>query len=97
MKDIDPYLFDSFVAIFKDKWRQHGSCRGQDPQTFFQEEDNELLRSLCDVCPCRIECLDDALYFRDGGFRAGFSEKERRSVVFYRRRHHKTYLYDMLK
>ena len=40
-----------------------------------------LMRTICDACPVKQQCLDDSVLFSDGyGFRAGLTAKERASL-----------------
>jgi WhiB family redox-sensing transcriptional regulator len=70
------------------EWRQHGACRGIDPDLFYPErgESLEAAKQICAACPVRGECLDFALDLNEKfGVWGGKSERERRKL---RRRQH---------
>lgn len=67
-------------------WDRRAACKGADIFLFFPErgdvqQSHAEARVICDGCPVRTECLDDAL--GEGsqvGFRGGLSERERYAV-----------------
>lgn len=90
--DLD--FFTQFGSIFKDKWRDHAECIDAPEYVFHEPEYTEQAQQFCEQCPVWAECLDDALYFDDGGYRA-LSEKERSSITMHRKRNIKAFQYDL--
>ncbi len=69
-------------------WRQHGACRGTDPDIFYPvtDEEAEEAKAICATCPVREPCLEYALEQRiDHGVWGGASERERRRILKRRR------------
>lgn len=66
-------------------WRDEAACKGVGPEPFFPPGDGvnysmyAEARSYCNVCPVIHECLEDALAmrWRDEGFRAGLTARQR--------------------
>ena len=75
----------------KQTWRQHGACRGIDPDVFYPADDDddeaEAAKEICAQCVVRQACLEHALVTaeRDGVW-GGATERERRRMVRQRRR-----------
>ena len=72
-------------------WRDHGGCRGLDPEIFYPPEDDEVAaepaKAICAVCPVRETCLEYALTRREKiGVWGGMTERERRRLIRQRRR-----------
>lgn len=70
-------------------WRQHGACRGTDPDIFYpvSDEDAEEAKSICATCPVREPCLEYALATRErDGVWGGATERERRRMIRQRRK-----------
>lgn len=70
-------------------WRQHGACRGIDPDVFYpaSDEEAEPAKAVCAVCPVREACLDYALANRErDGVWGGATERERRRLIRQRRK-----------
>lgn len=70
-------------------WRQHGACRGIDPDVFYpaSDEEAEPAKAVCAVCPVREACLDYALTNRErDGVWGGATERERRRLIRQRRK-----------
>lgn len=89
-------FFDLFGAVFNRDWADDAYCGGNTREEIFLEEEHlEVAKRFCDRCPVRRQCLDDALYYGDGGTRAGFTEKERESIIMHRRRNSKAFQYDL--
>lgn len=69
--DIDP-----------ERWREHALCRGTNVQLFYPEKwDGEATAravEVCQPCPVREHCLDEALSNREPGIWGGMSERQRR-------------------
>lgn len=65
-------------------WRDEAICKGTDQTIWFPDaEDSRIAykkaRAICDECPVRQECLDDAIATDElvHGFRGGMKPKER--------------------
>lgn len=70
-------------------WRQHGACRGTDPDTFYPvtDEEAEPAKAICTTCPVREPCLEYALANRErDGVWGGATERERRRMIRQRRK-----------
>jgi WhiB family redox-sensing transcriptional regulator len=70
-------------------WRQHGACRGLDPEIFYpvSEEEADAAKAVCAGCSVRQPCLEYALGSRErDGVWGGATEKERRRIIRQRRR-----------
>ena len=74
-------------------WRDRAHCRGRDSSWFFDPlEDQELEgptllhlgTALCQECPVRVECLDDAMIHDQPGIRGGMDQEERRRLTRFR-------------
>lgn len=74
----------------KQTWRQHGACRGIDPEVFYpldDDQDADAAKEVCAQCQVRQACLEFALATseRDGVW-GGATERERRRMIRQRRR-----------
>lgn len=70
-------------------WRQHGACRGVNPDIFYPatDEEAEPAKAICAVCPVREPCLEYALANRErDGVWGGATERERRRMIRQRRK-----------
>jgi WhiB family transcriptional regulator, redox-sensing transcriptional regulator len=70
-------------------WRQHAACRGVEPDVFYpaSDEEAEVAKAVCAVCPVRQPCLEYALSSRErDGVWGGATEKERRRILCQRRK-----------
>jgi WhiB family redox-sensing transcriptional regulator len=70
-------------------WRQQAACRGLDPTAFFPatDEEAEVAKAVCEQCPVRETCLEQALVLREKeGIWGGCTERERRRIIRQRRR-----------
>lgn len=82
-------------------WREHGRCRGVDPEIFFPAVPTggdaaelerfaaaeETAKAICVTCPVREACLEHALSVREKhGVWGGLTERERRRILRRRRR-----------
>lgn len=70
-------------------WRQHGACRGVDPDIFYPVTDEEAdqAKAICATCPVREPCLEYALANRErDGVWGGATERERRRLIRQRRK-----------
>lgn len=66
-------------------------CRGSDRDVFYADDDAtiQLAKSVCWLCPIRVDCLTAALDRREPyGVWGGLTEKERRKTTFARHRVH---------
>ncbi len=65
------------------EWRQDAACQGLDTNIFFPVDEAEAAeaKSVCAVCPVRIECLEWAILTRQtDGVWGGLDENERRRL-----------------
>lgn len=65
------------------RWAAHAACADQDPDLFFdtnQNTEREQLITLCASCPVRTECLDHALLHNEHGWWGGMSSDERHQL-----------------
>ena len=83
-----------FLEAFKQRlsrdWIQQANC-AEMWEEFDIDEDTEgdvslykrrTLQKICDACPVKQECLDDALFYSEEyTFRAGLMPKERRQLM----------------
>jgi WhiB family redox-sensing transcriptional regulator len=70
-------------------WRQHAACRGLDPEVFYPvtDEEAEVAKTVCIMCPVRQPCLEHALNSREkDGVWGGATDRERRRIIRQRRR-----------
>jgi WhiB family redox-sensing transcriptional regulator len=77
------------VPLTNQTWRQHAACRGVEPDIFYpaSEEEAEVAKAVCGVCPVRQPCLEYALSSRErDGVWGGATEKERRRILRQRRK-----------
>lgn len=95
MRDIDSYLIERFAAIFKDDWRNYANCTDVGDDVFFNPDRVDEAKLVCEGCPVRLECFDDAVLFQDEGVRGGFDDKERSAVLAHRRRSNAIFLFDL--
>lgn len=84
-----PWKIEEEIAAMNTSWRQHGACRGIDPDVFYpaSDEEAEPAKAVCAVCPVREACLDYALANRErDGVWGGATERERRRLIRQRRK-----------
>lgn len=66
-------------------WRQQAACAETDPELWFPDGWHESpdAIAICNTCPVRQECLDDALRMDDNAFgiRGGLYPSERRKLT----------------
>ena len=77
------------VPLTNQTWRQLSACRGVDPDIFYpaNDEEAEVAKAVCHVCPVRQPCLEYALSSRErDGVWGGATEKERRRMLRQRRK-----------
>lgn len=76
-------------------WQWRAACRGEDASIFFAPNTGETTqekairerqaKSLCAVCPVRVECLEYAIRTREPhGVWGGLNEAERRLLIRHR-------------
>ena len=89
---------DEFYALIAEtvtgEWRKHAACIDAEADIFLDEERFDAGKIYCETCPVAIECLDNAIYYDDGGLRY-LTPKERNSVVMHRRRHLQAFNHDV--
>jgi len=53
----------SAVLLDSLNWRMVGLCGQVDPELFFVDADGrpDIAQRICDLCPVRLDCLEDAL------------------------------------
>jgi WhiB family transcriptional regulator, redox-sensing transcriptional regulator len=76
-------------AMRTQSWRSQAQCKGLDPEIFHPLEDHEAAtaKSICEICPVRVPCLEYALAVREkDGVWGGCTERERRRIIRQRRR-----------
>ena len=78
-------------------WQWRAACRGEDSTVFFAPNHPEMkdekwareqkAKSICAVCPVRIECLEYAVHTHEShGIWGGLNELERRLLIRARER-----------
>jgi WhiB family redox-sensing transcriptional regulator len=71
-------------------WRELGRCKGEDPELFYPEDDEdpgEQAKAICAVCHVREVCLEQAIVSREKiGVWGGATARERRRIIRQRRR-----------
>lgn len=87
-------FYDLLAEVFTGKWREFANCIDAPLEFFMDENYYEKAETYCRNCSVSIECLDNAIYFDDGGYRA-MSPKDRNSIVMHRRRHAQAFNYDI--
>lgn len=93
MSDIDQFYLD-IADLFTSEWRLDAACINANPAFFYDEDMYAQGRKICDVCPVKVECLDNAIVFNDKFLRGGMDEKERNSIEMHRKRHLASFRYD---
>lgn len=80
----NPYMT---VGVEDDtNWRDRAACVGRDVNYFFAKPGTEMADaalSMCETCPVRDQCLEDALAYDpadDHGIRGGLTERARRKL-----------------
>lgn len=76
------------VLIPSEEWRDHARCAGKVSRDFdpFDVEDHvrfapkEAL-AMCNVCPVKVQCLSDAVKFKESGVRGGLTFKQRKALA----------------
>jgi hypothetical protein len=58
------------------EWADRAACRNSNVD-FFAEELSEECYELCDACPVKEQCLNQAMIYEHYGFWAGTTERER--------------------
>ena len=71
-------------------WREMGRCKGEDPEIFYPEDDEdpgEAAKAICALCLVREPCLESAIRTREKiGVWGGCTARERRRIIRRRRR-----------
>lgn len=65
-------------------WEDHARCSQYDPEIFFDPgaSAERRAKSICALCPVRLDCLECALSVRaEFGVWGGLNGKERRSLI----------------
>lgn len=90
----EPATEAELIAYFRQKnpqydegsWEDHSACRGTDEEAFYPEGHRfgalqKLAKRVCEHCPVRVECLQDALNRQDFyGIRGATRPSERRRL-----------------
>ena len=71
------------MAVTTQTWAELGACKGTDPdELFVQGAAQNRVKSVCQGCVVRTECLADALDNRtEFGVWGGMTERERRALL----------------
>jgi WhiB family redox-sensing transcriptional regulator len=81
-------FYKKVAAVFTSEWRDHALCLDTEEGLFFDPDRVEEAKTFCDKCPCRMECLNDAISFGDSmGVRGGLTEEERVKLTARQRRY----------
>lgn len=92
----DDLFWERLKGIWTDEWRADAICDGVELDVFDNTDRVEEAKSYCRRCPVRLECLDDALYYRDEGLvRGGLSPAEQTALVRHRARYAHYLKYDV--
>ena len=71
-------------------WRELGRCKGEDPEIFYPEDDEDpgiAAKAICAMCHVRETCLEAAIRTREKiGVWGGCTARERRRIIRRRRR-----------
>lgn len=61
---------------------QKAACKGTDPERWFPGPSTPTfdLREICQRCPIRRPCLEDAIATNADGYRGGTGQNERRRI-----------------
>ncbi len=93
--DID--FFKAFGATFVEvsPWRDRAACSDNaDEGIFLDESRTAEAQAMCDACPVKWQCLDDAVEWQDGGHRF-IPEAQRDAISMHRKRHAKAFAHDL--
>jgi len=93
--DID-HLFKLLAATFTEEWPQFASCRGINDDRFFDPDREAECKQMCSGCSVRLDCLNSAIFYGDGGIRGQTNEKERSSISRRQQRYFPHYREDVL-
>lgn len=80
-------------------WVKHAACHNTNVDLFMSQvpDDVERAKSVCEVCPVRMECLSEAVSKLDTGTRGGMSERERASALTHLRRYRPLFRFDVAR
>ncbi|HUP86720.1 MAG TPA: WhiB family transcriptional regulator [Acidimicrobiales bacterium] len=84
-----PFALKDVISPMDLSWRQRAACRGLSTDIFYpvSDDDADIAKSICAVCPVAEECLEFALAEREReGIWGGATERERRRIVRQRRK-----------
>jgi WhiB family transcriptional regulator, redox-sensing transcriptional regulator len=84
-----PEALKDVISPMDLSWRQRAACRGLSTDIFYpvSDDDADIAKSICAVCPVAEECLEFALAEREReGIWGGATERERRRIVRQRRK-----------
>lgn len=82
----EPTLVRTPAPATHGTWHDRAACRGQDTELWFSidADDREAAKAICNRCPVRLDCLDEALDEERGqskeyraGIRGGMNAEER--------------------
>jgi WhiB family redox-sensing transcriptional regulator len=74
-------FYNLSMAVYA--WLESANCTSTDPEIFFSEESNTVksARKICEECPVKTECLNDAIEKDDQfGIRGGLTARERKNL-----------------
>lgn len=101
--DLEEFLIE-LEAMMADTWREHALCATTgDRRIWFDDLPSDaegprlsdLASAICEACPVRIECLDNAMAHEDEGIRSGLNEKQRNVIYRHRVKYRAYFNYDM--
>ena len=80
---IETHVLPVVAAEDTMRWQERALCAQVDPEAFFPDKGATTrdAKRVCQSCPVRSECLEDALRHNEGfGIRGGLTERERRHL-----------------
>ena len=87
-------LIVKWAAAYRGEWRKHALCIGS--EIFFDPEQTDAARAICNACPVRIECLDDSLLHKDSWcVRGGCDDEQRVKIFLHIKRYHTAFRADI--
>jgi hypothetical protein len=89
-------LIVKWSAVYKAKWRKYAACIDVDQDVFFDPDQADKARLYCNDCSVRVECLDDALFYKDSScVRGGCDDEQRVKVYLHLKRYHTAFRADV--
>lgn len=85
----------SIESVQYETWRDYANCMDSDQAPWLAEIPSEETLRTCNGCAVRLECLDNASLWQDGGVRGGLSESQRLKLTRHRTRHKKAFEFDL--